>query len=127
MIRRAQLSTCSAAVAPVDSLVRRVADPGPGPPAVYDELVLEQNFPNPCNPATTIRFSVPADGRVSLRIYDVRGRHVRTLLDERRGSGTHLAVWDGRNNEGELTPAGVYSYLLTTRVAKAGKKLVVVR
>jgi hypothetical protein len=99
----------------------------PGPPAVYDELVLEQNFPNPCNPTTTIRFGLPSAGDVSLRIYDVRGRHVRTLIDERRGSGIHLAVWDGRNNEGELAPAGVYGYLLTTPVAKAGKKLVVVR
>ncbi|HMB68041.1 MAG TPA: FlgD immunoglobulin-like domain containing protein, partial [bacterium] len=50
---------------------------------------------------------------VALRIYDVRGARVRTLLDENMGPGTHRAVWDGRSEEGALSPAGVYLFRLS--------------
>ncbi|MBM3321706.1 MAG: hypothetical protein FJY73_13670 [Candidatus Eisenbacteria bacterium] len=66
-------------------------------------------LPNPFNPATTIRFDLPEERRVSLRIYDLAGRCVATLVDgERRTAGTHEAGWDGRNEQGRQSASGVY-------------------
>lgn len=69
---------------------------------------LERPFPNPFNPSTTIAFSLDVGSQVRLDIYDVAGRRVRTLLDERRTATRHTVVWDGRNDAGEGMPSGVY-------------------
>ncbi|MFO7654798.1 MAG: FlgD immunoglobulin-like domain containing protein [Candidatus Krumholzibacteriia bacterium] len=69
------------------------------------------NYPNPFNPTTTIKFTVPRTGDVSLRIYNVRGELVRTLLDEARyDAGTHPVVWEGTNENGGKVASGVYFY-----------------
>ncbi|MBK7702255.1 MAG: hypothetical protein IPI34_04845 [bacterium] len=62
--------------------------------------VLAQNAPYPFNPSTVIRFSLPQAGPVSLRIYDVRGRQVRSLVEGNREAGAHSVVWDGRDDRG---------------------------
>lgn len=72
-------------------------------------LALHTNVPNPFNPATSIAYDVPENGTpVSLRIYDVSGRLVRTLADGAHQAGTHRATWDGRNDAGEAVASGVY-------------------
>jgi hypothetical protein len=64
-------------------------------------FVLQQNYPNPFNPSTTIRFSVPRPSRVSLKIYDVKGRLVETLVNRDMPAGDHEAVWNaGRRASG---------------------------
>ncbi len=68
------------------------------------------NHPNPFNPVTTIRLTLPADGRAELRIYNLRGELVRTLLNEARPSGTHAVDWDGRDDAGRSLASGVYFY-----------------
>ena len=68
---------------------------------------LSQNYPNPFNPVTTIRYVLPKPGRVSLRVYDLLGREVSTLVDGRQGVGEHVVVWDA----GGLG-SGVYFYRL---------------
>jgi hypothetical protein len=81
-----------------------VADPtGIGGPRVVSRL--EQNYPNPFNPSTTIRYSLARDGHVSLRVYDVAGRLVRTLVDDSQVplEGGFAVTWDGTN---DLGPAG---------------------
>ncbi len=79
--------------------------------------------PNPFNPRTTIGFDVAREGRIQLRIYDLRGRRVRTLIDAPLAAGGHQAVWDGRDERGDAVAAGVYLARLSaggeTRTAKA--------
>lgn len=67
--------------------------------------------PNPFNPATTIQYDVLQGGRATLRIYDVRGALVCTLVDSELPQGRHQAVWDGRGEHGQAA-AGVYFYRL---------------
>jgi len=71
---------------------------------------VDQNRPNPFNPRTSISFEVPRDGHVSLVVYDVRGRLVRTLMDETVSTGQRTVVWDGRDDAGKLVASGVYIY-----------------
>ena len=78
--------------------------------SVIDQYSLAQNYPNPFNPTTTIEYSLAADAKVSLSIYDVTGRLIRTLGNTQQSSGTHFVVWDSRNNTGELVSSGVYFY-----------------
>ena len=75
-------------------------------------LALEQNYPNPFNPTTTIAFSLPAAGKVKLQVFDVRGRLVRTLLDEQRAAGAHTVIWNGRDQQGAAAASGMYLYRL---------------
>jgi hypothetical protein len=86
-----------------------------GPTGIGDTpraVTLNQNYPNPFNPSTTIAFDLPHSGATSLKIYDVRGRLVRTLIDEVRQAGPNKRVWDGRNTAGQRVASGVYLYRL---------------
>ena len=83
----------------------------PGLPAA---LVLSQNVPNPFNPETKINFALPAAGAVALRVYDVRGAVVRTLVAGELEPGYHEYLWDGRSDAGGRVPSGVYFYRLRT-------------
>ena len=74
------------------------------------DFELHQNFPNPFNPQTTIRFALPAPSEVLLVIYDARGRQVRTLVDDRLNIGIHTLIWDGRNDFGNAVASGLYFY-----------------
>jgi hypothetical protein len=76
-----------------------------GIPATY---ALEQNYPNPFNPSTTIRFALPEPGHVSLRVYDLLGREVRTLVDDLHGAGYASAIWDGTSGAGLPVSSGIY-------------------
>ncbi|HOX26165.1 MAG TPA: FlgD immunoglobulin-like domain containing protein [Candidatus Krumholzibacteria bacterium] len=84
-----------------------VADGAPAVP-----VSLAQNTPNPFNPSTTIAFTLPHGGRVSLRVFDVRGRLVRTLVDGERAAGAHAVDWNGRDDRGAQAASGVYLYQL---------------
>jgi len=95
-----------------------------GTPKTYR---LAQNFPNPFNPSTTIRFDMKAKGPVTIRIYDVAGRLVRALVDEVRDAGSHAAVWDGRNGTGAEVASGIYFYKMETAGFLATRKLVLLR
>jgi hypothetical protein len=71
------------------------------------ELKVEQNYPNPFNPATTISFSLPVTSNVSLKIYNLLGREVRTLVDQVMTAGGHSIPWDGKDNSGKLVASGI--------------------
>ena len=79
---------------------------------------LEQNHPNPFNPTTRIGFSVDGDAHVRLSIYDVSGRLVRTLVDQRLSAGSYAEEWDARDARGNTLGTGVYFYYL-----KAGNRV----
>jgi hypothetical protein len=95
------------------------------PPAYADYLL--QNYPNPFNPVTTITYGVKIPAKVSLRIYNVAGQLVRTLVDERQDAGNYRITWDGKNDEGHATAAGVYFYRLRNDRFTSTKKMVLIR
>ena len=92
---------------------------------------LYQNFPNPFNGATTIRYQVAAAYgkklRVSLKLYDITGRLVRTLVDDNKPAGTYTVVWDGTDERGRKLSAGVYFCKLKVGGFSDIKKLVLVK
>jgi len=98
-----------------------------GPPPVNHTTRLEQNAPNPLNPATAITFSLPRAQVVTLRIIDLRGRVVRTLVNGERSQGTNTVVWDGRDEQGSLAASGTYMYRLTTAEGMLSRKLMLVK
>jgi flagellar hook assembly protein FlgD len=73
---------------------------------------LRQNVPNPFNPATRIGFALPAGGQVSLKVYNLTGKLVRTLLDEPVAAGPGEVTWDGRDDAGRAVASGTYFYEL---------------
>ena len=71
---------------------------------------LAQNFPNPFNPQTEIRFELPHPNNTRLNIYDVRGRLVKGLVSGHMDAGRHSVVWMGKDNGGRQVASGVYYY-----------------
>lgn len=88
---------------------------------------LANNYPNPFNPSTTIKFSVASDSHVNISIYNVNGQLIRTLMDEFKVSNMYAVIWDGKNNDGNLVTSGVYFYQLKTVDCNITKKLVLLR
>jgi hypothetical protein len=88
-----------------------------------DRFVLYQNQPNPFNSRTTIVFEVPGDGPVSLQIFDVRGRLVRTLVNGPRTAGRLVVPWDGTDNRNQLVASGVYFYRLRAAGLEQSRKM----
>lgn len=78
------------------------------------EFLLYQNYPNPFNPTTQIRYSLSDETRVSLVIYDILGREIITLINEKQAAGYKRIIWDGRDTAGKMVSAGCYLYQLNT-------------
>jgi hypothetical protein len=87
------------------------------------ELILHANSPNPFNPRTTMRYSLPRTTQVRLAIYDVRGRLVRRLLDGIEPAGERAATWDGRDDHGTSVGSGVYVYQLEADGMRLTRKM----
>jgi Zn-dependent metalloprotease len=88
----------------VDPSIQEVIEPVP------TEFSLSKNYPNPFNPSTTIRYALPTDSHVSLKIYNMLGQLVITLVDDKQTSGFKEVVWDGRNKAGLMVTSGMYIY-----------------
>jgi flagellar hook assembly protein FlgD len=83
--------------------------------------------PNPFNPATTLRFALPRAEAVTLAIYGLDGRRVRTLIQGTRPAGQHAVRWDGRDRSGRPVAAGTYLYELRAGPWQATGKLGLVK
>jgi hypothetical protein len=83
--------------------------------------------PNPIRPSTVIEYSVPAESKVSLKVYDVRGRLVKSVFDGLRAPGQYKAEWGGRNDDGQEVGAGIYFVRLDADKLHISKKVVLVR
>jgi hypothetical protein len=101
---------------------------------VPNTFSLRQNYPNPFNPATTIpyqvvsgQWSVDRNVHATIKIYNVLGQLVRTLVDEVKLPGRYEVIWDGKDNKGMRTASGVYFYRLETEGYKDTKKMVLLR
>ncbi len=76
--------------------------------------MLQQNFPNPFNPETTISFSIPKSGKANLSIYNTKGQLVKTLVDGNVAKGAQQLTWKGTDNNGKRVGSGLYFYKLNT-------------
>ena len=88
---------------------------------------LQQNIPNPVKGKTTINFSINKEARVSVKIYNLGGQLVRTLLDGNVKAGLNSIIWDGTDNKGKSVSTGIYFYELKSDNFKRTKKLVLVK
>jgi len=86
------------------------------------DFFLGLNYPNPFNPETRIHYLLPEQGRVQLKVFDLLGREVATLVDDNRAAGSHTAAWNGRHSDGTQASSGVYMYRL--RWSKDGQIIV---
>ncbi len=90
--------------------------------------VLHQNQPNPFNPRTILTFDVETDEQiVQLRIFDLSGREVKSLVDGPKAAGHHRVVWDGTNAQGLSLPSGVYLYRLTTGKSSQTRRMLLLK
>ena len=97
------------------------------PPPHPTTYSLEQNYPNPFNPTTQIAFSIEQSEHVSVAVFNILGQKVATLLDGQMNSGSHIVMWDGRNQHGDAMPSGVYFYRLSTPNFTAVRKMVLLK
>ena len=88
---------------------------------------LEQNFPNPFNSQTTIRYTLDRAQEVELKIYTLTGQHVATLVSGHRSAGRYVLHWDGRDGQGRLLASGLYLYQLRAGSERQTRKLLLVR
>ena len=109
-----------------------------GPPAPDDaagpqdgaslglDFELGQNTPNPFRPSTTVRFALPSERDVELRVFDVAGRAVKTLAQGTMTAGLHTLQWDATSDNGSRLSSGVYFYRLTAGKDRAQRKMVII-
>jgi hypothetical protein len=99
--------------------------PGKGPQYAN---ALDNNYPNPFNPTTTIKYSIKTRAHVSLRVYNAAGQLVKTLVDQVQSpEQVQPVTWDGRSNAGQTVSSGVYFYKLVTKNFSSTKKLVLLK
>jgi hypothetical protein len=91
------------------------------------EFALAQNFPNPFNAGTMIRYQLPKASLVEVRLYDMVGQLVRRLVHEQQQAGSYQVVWDGRDSQGRIVGNGVYFYEIRAGKFRALKKMVMTK
>lgn len=117
------LSTCQIRIYECDALTNTETHPIPVP----GKLELFPCYPNPFNPATTIRFSLPEEAVVQISVFNILGQRVATLLDSRFPVGTHSVVWNGDDFNGQQVAAGVYICQIKAGQFVDIKKMVLIR
>ncbi len=100
---------------------------GTGDIASAETVRLMQNSPNPFGPATRIAFNLPRAARVEMSVYDVRGREITTLADDRMDAGAHEVTWDGADSRGHRVASGIYYYRLVTETDVLTRKMVLLK
>jgi len=110
---------------PVSEVTTDVDDVGA--PTIPSGYSLDQNFPNPFNPTTSIEYSLPQPAHVTVDIYTVLGQRVRSLVDRQQTAGTHSVIWDGTNASGESVATGIYFYRIQAGEYAATKKMLLLK
>ena len=89
---------------------------------IPDKFELSQNYPNPFNPATTIEFTIPESGEVSLKIFDILGREIADLINENMSAGKHSIRFNARNLN-----SGVYIYIINFKGKTLSRKMILLK
>jgi len=91
------------------------------------EFMLYQNYPNPFNPKTIIKYELPIDTRVTIKVFDVTGREIVTLIDKNQKTGYHSIQWSGRDNKGNKATNGIYFYSIKADSFYQKKKMLLLK
>jgi len=94
--------------------------------ATVPDIVLE-NYPNPFNPQTSIRYSIPKETMVNISVYNLRGQRVKTLVNSVHGAGRHEVIWNGTDELGQTVSSGVYFYRLITPDNVVDRKMLLLK
>ena len=94
---------------------------------IPENYALHQNYPNPFNPTTTIAYDLPEDAFITLEIYDILGRRVRTLINSQIEAGYQKIIWDGRNDYGLELSSGFYFYRINAGNFNKTQKMVLLK
>jgi hypothetical protein len=97
------------------------------PAQIPNKVVLHQNYPNPFNPSTVIQYEIPEAAPVKLVIYDILGRHIKTLLNSVQVPGYKTVIWDGTDEAGRPVSAGIYITIIESGNFKDIRKMVLLR
>jgi hypothetical protein len=92
-----------------------------------DAYQLEQNFPNPFNPKTTISFETPTTSHASVEVYNILGEKISTLVDKVLPAGRHQLIFSGRDRSDRELPSGIYFYRLRTEMFEATRKMILLK
>ena len=92
-----------------------------------DQVTLYSAYPNPFNPATTLRYELPENGMVNITIYDMLGRQVKTLVNHTQDAGYRSVIWDATNDYGKPVSAGIYLYQIQAGEYIQTKKMVLLK
>lgn len=88
---------------------------------------LSQNYPNPFNPTTEIQYALPSSARITIKVYNILGQLVRTLVDAEQNAGLHTTTWNGTNETGETVSSGVYVLRLEAEGASLSRKMTFIK
>ena len=91
---------------------------------IPNHYALSQNYPNPFNPFTSIQFELPEEAYTQIAIYDLLGREMIKLVNDRFSAGYHEVTWNGKDSFGRTIPSGMYLYRMETNSFTNTKKLV---
>jgi len=97
---------------------------------IPESEIIINNYPNPFNPNTIIAFTIPYDltnSQTVLNIYDIQGKLIRTLVNEKLPAGNYLSKWDGKNSEGISVSSGVYIYNIEVEYRQASGKMMLIK
>jgi predicted outer membrane repeat protein len=94
---------------------------------IPEVFALHQNYPNPFNPTTQIKYDLPEDALVSVTIYDIMGRSIRSLVNSKQTAGYRSIQWNATNNLGEPVSAGMYIYMIQAGEFRQVRKMVLLK
>jgi hypothetical protein len=94
---------------------------------VPEQFVLYPNYPNPFNPTTQIKYDLPEDAMVSITIYDIMGRSIKSLVNSQQTAGYRSIQWNATNNLGEPVSAGMYIYMIQAGEFRQVRKMVLLK
>lgn len=94
---------------------------------IIDNFYLSQNYPNPTNSSTIIKFYLPSSSDVSIKIYNILGQEIIKLSDEYKPEGNHSIYWNGKDQNGLFVPSGIYFYNLTANGKSLTKKMMLLK
>ena len=92
-----------------------------------DRFALYPNYPNPFNPLTNITYDIKSNSHVKVNIANIKGNHIRYLINEYQFSGTHSVLWNGRDDNGNPVPSGIYFYTMTVNKYRKSNKMILMK
>ena len=95
--------------------------------AIPDRYALHQNYPNPFNPITKISYDLPENAQATIVVYDMMGKHVKTIMNQYQEAGYHSIRWNGTNSMGKTVSAGIYMYIIHAGKFHDTKKMILLK